>query len=261
MLELNGISKEYRSGLMKRSCLRVLDDISLKIEKGRIIGLTGESGSGKTTIARIALRLTDPSSGSIVLDGKDITRVPMKKMRPLRRHMQIVFQHPEGALDPEFRLRESIIEALLRSGVPRTAIKERTEEACAEVKLPLELLDRYPSQVSGGEIQRAALARVLSFHPDYLFLDEPTSMLDVSVQAFILNLIKDKVRQDGMGVVLITHDVDIIRCMCSEVTVLSKGKNADSGPVEKILATGGKQYTQELVKTWDAQKDLLAALD
>lgn len=238
-----------------------MEDVSLKVEKGRIIGLTGESGSGKTTIARIALRLTDPSSGTISLDGADITNLSMKKMRPLRRHMQIVFQHPEGALDPEFKLRESIQEALLRAGVPRIRLKDDLEEACAEVNLPLDLLDRFPSQVSGGEIQRAALARVFSFRPDYLFLDEPTSMLDVSVQAFILNLIKGRVEKNEMGVVLITHDLDIIRCMCSQVMVLSRGKIVDYGPAESVLSTGGKPYTKDTVKIWDAQKKLLAALD
>jgi peptide/nickel transport system ATP-binding protein len=238
-----------------------LDDVSLNVEKGRVIGLTGESGSGKTTMARIALRLTNPSSGSILLDGMEITHMSMKKLRPLRRHIQIVFQHPEGALDPEFRLRESIQEALLRSGVTRALLKERMEEACAEVDMPLELLDRYPSQVSGGEIQRAALARVLSFQPDYLFLDEPTSMLDVSVQAFILNLIKNRAIRDGMGVVLITHDIDIIRCMCSDVTVLSRGKIVDRGPAESILTAGGHSYTRELIRTWDAQKSMLGSLE
>ena len=261
MLELKGICKEYHRGLVRRSARRVLDDVTLNVQNGKVIGLTGESGSGKTTVARVALRLTDPTAGTVVLDGEDITNYSMKRMRPLRRRMQIVFQHPEGALDPEFRIRESIQEALIRSGNPRNIIKDRVSEVCAEVKLPTELLDRYPSQVSGGEIQRAALARVLSFGPDYLFLDEPTSMLDVSVQAFILDLIRGRTKRDGMGVVLITHDIEIIRCMCSEVMVLSKGKMVDSGPVETVLSEDGRRYSRELVNIWDAQRGSLMSLE
>jgi len=259
MLELRNIVKDFHQGSLIRSTFRVLDDVSFDLKKGKIVGMTGESGSGKTTLARIALRLMEPTSGSIILDDLDITHMPLRRLRPLRNRFQIVFQHPEGALDPELRIHESLREALIMSGTPRNAIRERMTEVCSEVNLLSELLDRYPSQVSGGEVQRAVLARVMSFHPDYLFLDEPTSMLDVSVQAFILDFIRKRVKNEGMGIVLITHDVDIIRCMCSDVLVLSNGTIVDRGPVENVLNERSDGPASKIVRLWDSQKELISA--
>jgi peptide/nickel transport system ATP-binding protein len=256
MLELQGVNKVYSSGLLRKQHLQVLEGISLRIERGRFLGLVGESGSGKTTLARVALRLIDATSGNIFLDGMDITSLKKREMRPLRKRIQIVFQHPETALDPQFKLRESIQEALLQTGTPRARLRERMVEACAQVSLPEELLDRYPSQVSGGEIQRAALLRVLAFQPDYLFLDEPTSMLDVSVQAYILNLLQKIADEREMGVVLISHDLDVIKAMCSEVGVLYKGKLVEKGDTAKVLGRPEHEITKGLLAAWNAQNDL-----
>ncbi len=257
MLELENVTKVFHQGRLTRSSFKVLDGVSFRLEKGEIVGITGESGSGKTTLARIALRLMDPTSGSIFLDDADITHMSMRQLRPLRGRMQIVFQHPEGALDPEMRIRDSVREALMMSGTPKNAVRERMMDACSEVNLPAELLDRYPSQVSGGEVQRAVLARVMSFHPEYLFLDEPTSMLDVSVQAFILDFIRARARKDGTGIALITHDIDIIRCMCSKAVVLSEGGIVDSGDVTCVLNGGQDRPSSSMVRLWDSQMELI----
>jgi peptide/nickel transport system ATP-binding protein len=235
MLELTGICKDYRFGLFGRNVRRVLDDVDLSVKRSEIIGLMGASGSGKTTLARIALRLVPCTQGSIELDGLDITRMKESKFRRYRSKVQIVFQHPEGALDPRFRLRESIEEALLQAGVARKELRPRLEASCESVSLPLDLLDRFPSQVSGGEIQRVAFARVLAFEPDYIFLDEPTSMLDVSVQAHILQIVRNIARQRQVGLVLISHDRDILRVMCDRVMVLSKGRVVAQGSPQETL--------------------------
>lgn len=260
MLELIDVCKEYRSGLLSRRSRTVLKDINMRVMRGRFLGITGESGSGKTTIAKIALRLINPSSGTIMLDDADITRLSMKQMMPYRDKIQIVFQHPEGALDPEYRIGESIREALMKAGIPRNEINERTKEACDIVNLPLDLLDRYPRQVSGGEIQRAALARVLAFEPDYLFLDEPTSMLDVSVQAYILNLIRSEAMRRDMGVTLITHDLDIIRCIAHDTLVVSNGAAVAYGPTRAVLDPGNTPV-RGLVASWEHQRDVMKLLD
>ncbi len=258
MLELRNVCKTYPSGFLSRRSRVVLNDFSMKLERGSIVGITGESGSGKTTIAKIALRLINPSSGSIILDDVDITRLSMEKMRPYRKSMQIVFQHPEGALDPKYRIGESIKEALLKAGAPQENIAARIAEACSQANLPQGLLDRYPSQVSGGEIQRAAFARALAFEPDYMFLDEPTSMLDVSVQAYILNLIRSESSRRSMGVALITHDLDIIRSMCSETILISRGEMVACGTTDDVLRGNGDERVSKLVLAWDAQKNVTA---
>lgn len=253
MLELEGVTKVFSNGLLRRQRRKVLDSVDLSIEKGAFIGLVGESGSGKTTLARVALRLTEPSSGSILLDGRDITTLKKGRLQPLRRSVQIVFQHPETALDPRFKLRESLQEALVKAGTPRSRLSERICESCAAMNLPVELLDRFPTQVSGGEIQRVALTRVLAFEPDYLFLDEPTSMLDVSVQAYILGLIGGIARKRDMGIVLISHDLDVVRATCKEVVVLDGGRLIERGRVGEVLGHPSHERTRALVSAWDSQ--------
>jgi len=259
MLELHGVSKEFRDGVLGRRRVRVLEGVSLNIERGKFMGLVGESGSGKTTLARIALRLIDASSGTITLDGTDITDLDQNKLRPLRKRMQIIFQHPEGALDPRYKLRGSVQEVLLKSGTPRARLGERTDELCALVNLPTDLLDRYPHQVSGGEVQRIALARVLAFEPDYLFLDEPTSMLDLSVQAHVMSVIRTVASRKDMGVVIISHDVDLIRSMCASTGVLHEGRLIATGATDRVLTNPDNDHVKAMVDSWDLQKKYLEA--
>ncbi len=254
MLELRGVSKEFRDGVLGHRRKKVLDDVSLTIRRGDILGLIGESGSGKTTLAKIALRLMEASSGSVYLDGRDVSRLSQREFRALRRKVQIIFQHPEGALDPQYRLRESICEALLKSGTPRSRLQDGTREACELVNLPTELLDRYPHQVSGGEVQRVALARVLAFEPDYLFLDEPTSMLDLSVQAHIINLIKGISTRNNTGLVMISHDIDLIRSVCTTAAVLHNGRLIAEGSMELVLSESKNEQVKRMVMSWNQQK-------
>ena len=254
MLELRDISMEFRSGYINRTTVTVLKDVSLEVRPGHVFGLIGNSGSGKTTLARIAVHTIDPTSGNVILDGEDITGYRFSQMRRLRSHLQLIFQHPETAMNPEMRLGDSLEEALIKSGVPRGALGDRKAEICAEMGISENLLSRYPTQVSGGEIQRIALARVLSFEPEYLFLDEPTSMLDGSVQASILNILKKYHSSNRIGLVFITHDLDLVRDFCTEVAVLDKGRLLANGPTGSVLADREVDYIRDYVDTWDTLK-------
>jgi peptide/nickel transport system ATP-binding protein len=255
LLELINIDKKYNSGLLIKKKRVVLKNINMELGRGGFLGITGESGSGKTTMARIALRLVNPTRGSVIMDNLDITRFSAREMRPLRKKIQIVFQHPEGALNPEYRIIDSLKEAIRIADQPWRSMKDALYDTCAMVNIPPDLLDRYPSQVSGGEIQRVALARALVFKPDYLFLDEPTSMLDLSAQAFILTLIKKISVKNNMGVALITHDLDIIRSLCREIMIIENGERVAYGLIDDVF-NGESEQAAKLVRNWELQKNI-----
>jgi ABC-type glutathione transport system ATPase component len=247
-LELVNVSKEFRTGFMGRNRKVAVDGVSLQLKEGEILGLVGESGCGKSTIGRLAVRLLQPSGGRILLDGLDVTYLPERQFRGCRKRVQIIFQHPESALDPHFTLLDSIRESFNRLGIPKGEQMATLERLADEVSLPMDILDRYPGQVSGGEIQRAVLTRVFAFKPRYLVLDEPTSMLDVSVQAHILQLLKKKARDDNMGMLFISHDLEVIRAMCDRVMVMKEGRIVEEGRVSKILSAPDTPYMQVLVR-------------
>lgn len=222
--------------------------VSLRLTRGEIVGLIGESGCGKSTVARMALKLLPSTSGRIVLDGMDVTHMRERLFRRYRNCIQIVFQNPEGALDPCFTLRESMVESCLRLGTPETLWKTSLMELAEEVSLPLHVLDRRPGQVSGGEIQRAAVARALALHPHYLVLDEPTSMLDLSVQAHLLQLLKNRAREDRMGLLLISHDLEVVRAFCDRVLVMNAGHVVEEGTVDDVFDRPSHTFTRRLVE-------------
>lgn len=255
MLELKSVSLAFKQGLLNRTVNPVLRDVDFTVEKGDFIGLIGDSGSGKTTLARTAVRSINPDCGRIILDGEDITVMGSKDMSRYRFRLQMVFQHPEGALNPEMTLGDSIKEALLKSGASAERIREELEDVCSKVGIDSGLLSRYPYQVSGGEIQRAVLSRVMAFRPDYLFLDEPTSMLDASVQAHILSLIRNAHEASGMGIVLITHDLDIVRAVCKKTAVMDGGRIVDFGSTSRVLSGVGSEYVKRYVGVWDSLKN------
>jgi peptide/nickel transport system ATP-binding protein len=248
MLELIGVSKDFRTGFMGRNRKLAVDGVSLRLKEGEILGLVGESGCGKSTLGRMAVKLLSPSGGRIVLDWKDVTDLPERQFRDYRRRIQIIFQHPESALDPHFTLLASIRESFDRIGIPKGERQAVLERLADEVSLPLDILDRYPNQVSGGEIQRAVLTRVFAFKPRYLILDEPTSMLDVSVQAHILQFLKTKAKQDRVGMLFISHDLEVVRAMCDRVMVMKEGRIVEEGPVKKVLSAPDTPYMQVLVR-------------
>lgn len=251
MLELLRVSKEFRTGFLRRDVKQAVKDASISVDRGEIVGLVGESGCGKSTLGRIAVKLLAPSSGRIVLDGADVTDMPEKEFRKLRSQVQIIFQHPETALDPQYTLLESIQESFNRIGIPEVKLQGLLKGISEEVNLPLDIVDRHPNQVSGGEIQRAVLTRVFAFKPRYLILDEPTSMLDVSVQAHILQLLKRKATQDNVGMLLISHDLEVIQAMCNRVSVMKEGMILEEGETSRVFHYPKSSYTKQLLENAD----------
>lgn len=209
---------------MKFGTSEVFKNVSFSIEPGETLGLFGKSGSGKTTIGRCIVGLEKPAGGNILVKGKDILSMGKKEFRKLRPRIQMIFQHPETSLDPRMKAFENLIEPLrLHSGLKKTALLQRGEELAELTGLLPEHLARYPGQLSGGEIQRIVLARIMALSPDLIVADEPTSMLDLSVQAQILRLMQKLQKETGVSYLLISHDLEILRRVCHRIAYLENG--------------------------------------
>ncbi len=235
VLELVDISKRYPAarGLFGRRTTetRVVEGVSLSVRRGETFGLLGESGSGKSTLARIALRFIQPSSGRVRLAGEDITTLAGSALRRQRRRMQLVPQNARGALDPRFTVAALLEEPLRIHAIGTVAERRRAiTEMIEAVGLAADLLGRRPSELSGGQNQRIALARALLLKPDLVVLDEPVSALDVSVQAQTLNLLRDLQRRFGITYLFIGHDPVVARYFCDRIGRLEQGRLVDAPP-------------------------------
>ena len=220
MLKAENICKTYWDRSAKKEQV-VLDNCSLEIASGQVVGLMGPSGCGKSTLARILLRLVPPSSGKIIFNGQDITHTSNNKLQDFRKKVQFISQRPESFFDPIITLGKSLMEPLKIFNLRYS--DDEIQSVLELVKLNKALLTRYPHQVSGGEIQRLSIARALLLKPQLLILDEPTSMLDISVQAQILHLLKNIQRERNLSYLFIAHDKDVINWMCDEVLVMDAG--------------------------------------
>lgn len=222
-LEIRRISKTFESGLFAKRQRSVLQNISFDVPEGRTFGIVGESGTGKTTLGKIIAALEKPTSGEIFFHGNTLTRMRKEEFSVFRRKVQMLFQDPEGSLNPKKTIRKSLEEILNLIKIPRIEKKNALENILQTVRLSQEVLARYPSQISGGQNQRIALARILLLDPEIIILDEPTSALDISVQAQILNLLKDLQKQSGLTYIFISHDRDVIRFMCHKIGIIKQG--------------------------------------
>ncbi len=238
-----------KRGVLRRTVdyVRAVDDISLTIRAGTTVGVVGESGSGKTTLGLALLRLL-PATGKIVFCGQDIATRTGLQLRALRRDMQIVFQDPYGSLSPRLTVGAIIAEGLLvhRIGTPAERVA-RVNDILEEVGLTPDMRDRFPHEFSGGQRQRIAIARAMILQPKFVVLDEPTSALDMSVQAQIVDLLRDLQRRHGLGYLFISHDLRVVRALAHHVIVMKDGKVVEQGPVAKIFASPEQDYTKTLI--------------
>lgn len=248
MLELVKLSKHFptRNAFGRQiGVVKAVDDVSLKIEKGGIYGLAGESGSGKSTIARMIMGLTRPTSGDILLDGENVTG--QSGTRAYGRKVQMVFQNPGSSLNPRRSIGASIAVPLDAHGYPRATRRQRISELLEMVQLPANFAERYPHELSGGQKQRVAIARALAVAPKLLVLDEPTSALDVSVQARVIDLLVDLGRELGLTYLFISHDLSLMRNFAERVGVLYRGQIVETGPVDQVFERPQHDYTRLLL--------------
>lgn len=251
-LEVRQLVKRFPVGARRKGAmLHAVDDVDLMIEPGECVGLVGESGCGKSTLARLIARLVDPTSGAVLLDGQDTTAMTQSAFAatPQRARIQLVFQDPTESLNPSFRVFRAIADPIARLlGVRDNAeLSERVHRAADLVGLPRELIQRYPHQLSGGQRARVGIARAIAVEPSLLILDEPTSALDVSVQAVILRLLADLRARLGMSYLFVSHDLNVVRLLCSRIVVMYLGRVVEAAPTEVLFTAPRHPYTKALV--------------
>ena len=236
-------------GLLSRTRpVRAVTDLTLKIARGEAVGLVGESGSGKSTIGRLMLGLLPPTTGRVLFEGEPIQAARGPALATLRRRMQMVFQDPYSSLDPRRRIGPQIADGLdIHRLAPRSGQRARVQELLEQVGLPPAHADRYPHEFSGGQRQRVGIARALATGPDFLVADEPVSALDVSVQAQVLALLADLRARLNLGMLFISHDLHVVRSLCSRVVVLYLGRVMEDGPAESVLENPRHPYTRALL--------------
>ena len=247
LLEIRDLTVEYHRG-RGRSPVRAVDGASLSVSAGQAVGLVGESGSGKSTLALTTLGLVPSASGAIRFDGHDLVSIDRRARRELGRHLQAVFQDPNSSLNPARTIEQTLAEPLeVHERLPRAEKRRRIAVMLEQVGLPARAGERYPTEFSGGQRQRIAIARALMVSPKLVICDEAVSALDLSVQAQILNLLADLQRELGVAYLFVSHDLAVVRHLCSHAVVLYRGQVMEHGPVEVVCERPRHPYTQALL--------------
>ena len=251
IIQIDHLSKEFSvdNGFFTKGkkTVKAVNDVSLTLYKGEILGLVGESGSGKTTLARLILNLTNPTKGTTYINGTDLSALNGAEKKKMRRNIAVVFQDPASNLNPRETVQSSIMRPLILHGMSGRDAAKKAEETLATVKMDKHYLNSYPHQLSGGQLQRIAIARALAVDPEIMILDEPTSALDVSVQAQILNLLLDLQEERQLTYLVITHDLNVIRYISDKVAVMYLGKLVEYGPTDIVCTNPSHPYSKALM--------------
>ena len=246
ILEVHHLKKSFTTG---KKSFTAVEDVSFSLKTGEVLGIVGESGSGKSTVAKMITHLTEPTAGEIFLMEKDITHARGKNLREIYREMQMIFQTPAESFDPRCTLGDGIGESLRNMGISHRETRERVENLLEKCGLEKEFADRYPHQVSGGQCQRAAIARALAVDPEILICDEATSALDVTVQKQILELLIELKEKENLSFLLICHDLALVQALCDKVLVLYHGKTVEYGSPDEIIDHPKMDYTKRLIES------------
>ena len=251
MVEIKDLEKHFSlsSGIWQKDSrvIKAVDKVSFSIHEGEIVGLVGESGSGKTTLARVILGLTSMTAGNVMIDGVDLAKAGKKERDKLHREVAVVFQDPASNLNPRQTVESSIMRPLQIHGISKSEAKRRAKEVLTMVKMDERYLDSYPHQLSGGQLQRIAIARALAMSPKIMILDEPTSALDVSIQAQIFNLLLDLQEQMHLTYLVITHDLNAVKYISDKIAVMYLGKLVEFGSTEDVTEHPRHPYTSGLM--------------
>ncbi len=248
LLEVRNLKKYFKS---PKGVVHAVDDISFTIERGKTLGIVGESGCGKSTTGRCVLRLIEPTDGEIIFEGEDIRKYSAKKMKAMRRDIQIIFQDPYSSINPRKTIQEIIAEPLLLHHIlpdkSEAAVEKRVRELMRTVGLAERLINSYPHELDGGRRQRVGIARALAMEPKFIVCDEPVSALDVSIQAQILNLLKELQENMGLTYIFITHDLSVVNYFSDDIAVMYLGQIAEKAPTEELFEHPIHPYTQALL--------------
>ncbi len=253
LLQVSDLVKTYpaKRNLLGRVRERttVTDHVSFTVERGETLGIVGESGAGKSTVGRLALRLIEPESGSVMFDGRDVLGLSKSELRAFRQRAQMIFQDPFSSLDPHMTIRDAVGEPLtIHRGLKGPERDAAVTALLTRVGLRADQLDKYPREFSGGQLQRIAIARALSTEPDFIVCDEPVAALDVSIQAQVLNLLIDLQRERGLAYVFVSHDLSLVRFLAHRVAVMRKGIIVETGPTEQVFTDPQHSYTKTLLQ-------------
>lgn len=245
ILDVKDLTKNFYKN---KQLFTAVNHISFQLRQGECLGLVGESGCGKSTTVKMLTHLLKPDSGEILLEGTEIQHLKGKALKKLYTEIQMVFQIPQDSFDPRRTLGDSIMESMRNHNVSRKEAQNRLGQLLQQVELPPELADRYPNQVSGGQCQRAAMARALAVNPKILICDEATSALDVTVQAQIIELLKRLQQEMDLSILLISHDLALVQHLCDRVIVMDQGNIVEQGTPDRVINAPENDYTKMLIE-------------